>query len=131
MKVRGNLWHSGFSVIAWADGELGTALSISVRGVESVIAAGMPGFGTLGVGRVGMYRVTSREDGAPPICSLIVRIAGFRQGLERDTGSAVSFDDEVAFFGSPTASNAMLASPGVPGRLYVKSKYSRLRVPSE
>ena len=54
-------------------------------------------------------------------CSLSTSLFGFRITTEVDIGTAVTLNDEMGYFGSPSADNSLINQFAVRGRLYVKA----------
>lgn len=54
-------------------------------------------------------------------CSLSTTLLGFRVTSEVDIGTAVALNDEMGYFGSPSADNSLINPIAVRGRLYVKA----------
>jgi hypothetical protein len=54
-------------------------------------------------------------------CSLSTTLLGFRITSEIDIGTGVTLNDEMGYFGSPSAENSLINPIAVRGRLYVKS----------
>jgi hypothetical protein len=99
---------------------MGATLAVSSQLDDTIIVAGAPL-------RNNVFMVLISEDGVNSTgvvrnttCGIADRLLGFSITTERDVGSCVSFDSEMAYFGSPSADNSAATGSLSRGRMYAK-----------
>lgn len=98
----------------FAGGEYGYSITQSSLRDDTLVLGGAPGSP-----HVLVTRVSAKGEG---VCEKTDRIAGFSyESSDLRLGHALSFDNELMFFGDPVALNTPGGSPARPGRLYAKA----------